>query len=180
MSELEALQRVSDKVDLAIEVLLVESLHGNAVVTMVPGSVDLAVEAQIVLDWAACVSRFGVLTWCHRGGDGPEGHEDGNCCEDGKEEHRPDTASHRVREVAWDSDEGENHRGQREAIVAAGIGWYRAIFDRRVLPGSVGLICARMMFKMTYIGRSHTAVLRRGGTCRRRSFYELELARIEV
>lgn len=66
VSKLQDLKGITFEVHLAVEVLLVEHLHGDLALSMVRGAVMLAVEIQIVFDGAARI--FGLLVLSRRDG----------------------------------------------------------------------------------------------------------------
>lgn len=86
-----------------------------------------------MLNWRARVASLLVLAWRHARGNGPEGHEDGDCGESGEESPCYQSTADLPREVArYECEEGEE-----EVIVerfAAGrIGWERRVLDRGIL-----------------------------------------------
>lgn len=131
MSEFESLQSIHLEVHLAIEVLLVEGLHGNLALAMVGGTVMLAVEVQIVLDGTATVLGLLSLAGRDRRSHGPEGHENGDGCEESEENGGVETASDLTSQVPGDHDHQEDHQSIGEAVTTRGVRRNRSILDSR-------------------------------------------------
>jgi hypothetical protein len=93
MSVLQYIESITLKINLAVEVLLVESLHGNLALAMIFDTVMFAVELQVVLNRAARILGFLVLARRHGRGHGPEEHQDRNGSEDGEEDGGVETSS---------------------------------------------------------------------------------------
>lgn len=130
---LKSLQGVSLKVNLAVEVLLVEDLHGDLALATVGGTVMLTVKVQVVLDGAAAVLGLLSLTGRDGGGDGPEGHENGDSGEDGEEDGGVEATAHLASQVPRHHDNQENHQAIGEAVATGGVGGNGGILDGRVL-----------------------------------------------
>lgn len=130
---LESLQSIPLEVNLAVEVLLVEDLHGDLALAAVGGTVMLAVEVQVVLDWKATV--LGLLGLAGRNGRGnsPESHENGNGGENGKEDGGVEPAADLAGQVPRHHDDQENHQAIGEAVAARRVSGDRGILDSRVL-----------------------------------------------
>lgn len=130
---LESLQSIALEVNLAVKVLLVEDLHGDLALAAVGGTVMLAVEVQVVLDGKATV--LGLLGLAGRDGRGnsPEGHEDGDGSEDGKENGGVEPSTDLAGQVPGHHDEQEDHQAIGEAVAARRVRRDRGILDSRVL-----------------------------------------------
>ena len=115
---LEALQSITLEVNLTIEVLLVENLHGDLALTTVGGTVVLAVELQVVLDRAAAV--LGLLGLARRNGgrDSPECHQNGNGGEESKEDGGIETSTNLASEPPRHDDFQSDHQAIGEAVAA--------------------------------------------------------------
>lgn len=133
MTVLETLKGITLEINLAIEVLLVEDLHGNLALAAVSGAVMLAVEVQVVLDGAATV--LGLLSLARRNGgrDGPEGHQDGDGGEDSEEDGGVETSTNLAGQPPGHHDDQEDHQAIGEAVAAGRVGGNRSIFNGRVL-----------------------------------------------
>lgn len=73
MSILHDVQAVTVKVNLVVEVHLLERLQGNSVLSIVLGSVGLLLECEVVLDGTAGVLGLLVLSWRQGRNSDPEG-----------------------------------------------------------------------------------------------------------
>lgn len=130
---LESLQSITLEVDLAVEVLLVEDLHGDLALATVGGTVMLAVEVQVVFDGAAAVLGLLGLAGGDRGRDGPEGHENGESGEDSKEDGGVEATANLAGEVPRHHDDQEDHQAIGEAVATGRVGGNGGILDGRVL-----------------------------------------------
>lgn len=133
VSELQSLQGITLEVHLAIEVLLVEDLHGNLALATVGSTIMLAVEVQVVLDGATSILGLFVLAGRNGRGDGPEAHQNGDGGEDGEEDGGVETTTDLAGEVPWDKDEESEEEGVGEAIATLRIRGDGGIFDGRIL-----------------------------------------------
>lgn len=133
MTVLQALKSVALEVDLTIEVLLVEDLHGDLALAAVGSTVMLAVEVQVVLDGEASV--LGLLSLARRDcrGNRPKSHKNGNGGEDGKENGSVEPAANLAGKVPGHHDDEEDHQAIGEAIAARRVGGDGGILDSRVL-----------------------------------------------
>lgn len=85
VAEFHALESIALKIYLAIEVLLMEDLHGNLALAAVGGTIMVTMEIQIVFDGTASVLGLFILAGRNRRGDGPEDHQNGDCGENSEE-----------------------------------------------------------------------------------------------
>lgn len=130
---LESLQSITLEVDLAVEILLVEDLHGDLALAAVGGTVMLAVEVQVVLDGAAAVLGLLGLAGGDRGRDGPEGHQDGDSGEDSEEDGGVEATTNLAGQVPRHHDHQEDHQAIGEAVATGRVGRDGGILDGRVL-----------------------------------------------
>lgn len=133
MSVLQDIKSIPLEINLAIEVLLVESLHGNLALAMIFGTVMFAVELQVVLNRAARVLGFLVLARRHGGGHAPEGYQDWNGREEGKEDGGIKPRSHLASKVPRNKHQQSDQQGSGEAVTAGGVCRKGSIFDGGVL-----------------------------------------------
>lgn len=133
MTVLEALQSIALEVNLTIEVLLVEDLHGDLALAAVGSTVVLTVELQVVLDGAATV--LGLLGLARRNGgrNGPEGHQNGDGGEESEEDGGIEPSTNLACQPPGHDDLQSNHQAIGEAIAAGGVGRNRSILDSWVL-----------------------------------------------
>jgi len=106
---LESLQSIAFEVNLAVEVLLVEDLHGDLALAVVSGTVVLTVEVQVVLNGAAAILGLLSLAGGDGRGDGPESHKNGDCSEDGKEDGGVEASTDLAGQVPGHHDQEEEH-----------------------------------------------------------------------
>ena len=133
MTVLEGLQSITLEVNLAVEVLLVEDLHGDLALAAVSGTVVLTVELQVVLDGEATVLGLLSLAGGDGRGNGPESHENGNRGEDGKEDGGVEASTDLAGQVPGHHDQEEDHQAIGEAVAARGVRGDGGILDGRVL-----------------------------------------------
>lgn len=88
VSVLENLETIAVELDVTVKVHLVESLHGDLVLSMVLEAVVLVLEGEVVLNRAARVSGLLVLAGGDGGDGDPEGTEDRDRGEDTEEDGR--------------------------------------------------------------------------------------------
>lgn len=101
-SVLENLETVAIELDLALEVHVVESLHWDLAPSTVLQLVGLALKSEVVLDWASWELGLLILARAHAGHDKPEGDEDWDGGEDGKEDGGFQTTADLPCSVCWD------------------------------------------------------------------------------
>lgn len=117
VSVLHNLETVALKVHVTVEVLLVESFHGNLLVTLVLVSVGLLLEVEVLLDGTTRESNLVVLSGRDGRDDQPPGAEKGEISKEGKEDGSLETTTDLPAEVPGDKDEDGD-----QAIVVEGIG----------------------------------------------------------
>jgi len=86
MPVLHHFQAVSIELDLTSKVHLMKSLHGNLVLPTVLLLMLLALECEVVFNWAAWVSSFLVLARGEHRGESPKGKKNGYGGEEGEED----------------------------------------------------------------------------------------------
>lgn len=86
MSVFQSLQTVTVELNISIKVHVVESLHWNLVSTPVLEFVGLLLESKVMFDWASSISGFFIFARTEHRVQGPKSHEDGNGCEEAKED----------------------------------------------------------------------------------------------
>ena len=101
MSILHSLQTVTLEIHRAIEVKLVECLHGDFALAMILRSVMLAVEMEVVFDRTAWILGFLILAGRDRRRYGPVHHEDGNRGKDPKEDGNILPTTHLAGKKDW-------------------------------------------------------------------------------
>lgn len=133
MTVLKSLKGINLEVNLAVEVLLIEDLHGDLALAAVGGTVMLAVEVQVVLDGTTTVLGLFSLAGRDGRGDTPESHEDGNSGEDRKEDGGVKASTNLTSQPpGHDQNEGD-HQAIGEAVTARGVGGDGGILNSRVL-----------------------------------------------
>lgn len=133
VSKFHALESIALEVHLAIEVFLVENLHGDLALASVGGAVMVAVELKIVLHGTTSILGLFGLAGRNRRRHGPEHHQDGNGGEDGKEDGGIETPTDLTSQVPGDQGEQGEQKDIGEAITTSRIRRDRGIFDGRVL-----------------------------------------------
>lgn len=133
VSELQGFKSVALEINLSIEVLFVENLHGNLALAAVGGTVMLVVEMKVVLDGATSI--LGLLVLARRNGrsHGPEGHQDGDGREDSKEDSGVETTTDLASQVPRNKQQQRVKQDVRETIAACSVCGDGGIFDSRVL-----------------------------------------------
>lgn len=124
------LQHIAIDRDVAIEVHLVESLHGDGGPAMVLLLVLLLLESEVMLDGLA--RELGLLASAGRilGGDNEEGSEDRQVEDQGEEDEGLESAAELVGGVARDQEERSNESWVRERVVTISFSGERGIGDR--------------------------------------------------
>lgn len=133
VTELEALESITLEVNLSIEVLLVEDLHGNLALAAVGSTVMLAVELKVVLDGTTSVLGLLVLTGRNGRSNSPEGHQNRDRGKDSKEDGGVETTANLAGQVPRNEYEQREKQDVREPIAAGRIGGNGSILDSRVL-----------------------------------------------
>ena len=139
VSVLEDLEAVAVELDVAVEVHLVEGLHGDLVLAIVFGLVRGLLEGEVVLDGAAGIPGLLVLAGRDDRGDDPEGSEQGDGGKDGEEESSLQATANSPGEVEGDTSQDGEEEDVREALGSGSIGGERGILDGRILRSERGL-----------------------------------------
>lgn len=137
VSVLHNLETVTLEVDVAVEVLLVESFHGNLLMTLVLVSVGLLLEVEVLLDGTARESNLVVLSGRDGRDDQPPGAEKGEISKEGKEDGSLETTTDLPAEVPGDKDEDGDQAIVVEGIGTRAIGREGSIVNSRELEESV-------------------------------------------
>lgn len=133
VTELETLKSITLEVNLAIEVFLVEDLHGDLALAAVGSTVMLAVELKVVLDGTTSVLGLLVLTGRNGRSNSPEGHQNGDRGKDSEEDGGVETTANLAGQVPRNEHEQREEQDVREAIAAGRIGGNGSILDSRIL-----------------------------------------------
>lgn len=130
---LHGLEAVALKVDLAVEVHLVERLHGDAAVATVLDTVGLILELQVVLDGTAGQTDLLGLAGAD-GRDGqPPGGEQRKVDDDGEEDGGLEATAHLAAQEPGDKDEDADEDVVVEGVGTRAIGGEGRILDGRIL-----------------------------------------------
>ena len=127
------LEAVTVELDIAVEVHLVESLHGNPVLAAVLELVALVLECKVVLDGGTRVASLLVDTGRHGRGDGPERHEDGNGEDEGEDEPCPEATVQLPCAPCRDTSQEREEDDIVEALSTSSVGGEGSVLDSRVL-----------------------------------------------
>lgn len=130
---LKSLQSITLEVDLTIEVLLVEDLHGDLALAAVGSPVMFAVELQVVLDGKATVLGLLGLAGRDSGRNRPESHENRHRGEDSEEDRGVEASTDLAGKVPRHHEEEEDHQAIGEAVTAWRVGRDGCILDSRIL-----------------------------------------------
>lgn len=133
MSILQDLQHITLYIDLASEVLLVESFHGNLGTTKVLLPVLLAVELEVCLNGLAGELGLIVLPGRHAGCDGPEGDQNGDCGQNREEDPCVESSANFAGEVPGNDGEKSKEEGVGEGFATGAIGGKRCVLDGSIL-----------------------------------------------
>lgn len=133
VSELQSFKSVALEINLSIEVLFVEDLHGNLALAAVSGTVMLAVEVKVVLDGATSILGLLILAGRNGRSDGPEGHQDGDGGKDRKEDSGVETTTDLAGQVPRNKQQQREKQDVGETIAACSVCGDGSIFDSRVL-----------------------------------------------
>lgn len=112
MSVFQNLQAVTIELHISLKVHVVEGLHGNFVCASVPELVGFLLEGKVMLDGASGVSGLFVLARAERRMEGPECHEDWNCCKETKEDGSLQSTADFPGHVEGD----ETEKGEQEKV----------------------------------------------------------------
>lgn len=133
MSVLKNIQSIALKVNISVKVLLKESCHGNLALAVVFDTVMLAVELQVVLDGTTRVFSFFILAGGGSRCNGPEGHQNRDCSEDGEEDGGVEATAELASNVERHADQKDDQEDIGEAVTAGRVCWEGGILDGRVL-----------------------------------------------
>jgi len=133
VAPLEDLQHVAIELQLAVEVLLLESLKGNLLLAVVCIAVLGLVELEVMLNGLAGQLGLFVLARSELGGEPPEGAQDGE--EQNKGEEYPGLEAHApaVCDVCGNTNEEGDEEGVVERVAARAFCGQRSIGNGRVL-----------------------------------------------
>ncbi len=126
-------QCVAFEVDLPVKVHFVERLHRDLLLAIVPRSVLLGVELEIMLDWATWITRFLVFARRYSRCDRPEGDEDREEGKERDEDVGDQSAGDLARYVERDQSGEGDEEGVGEGVAAGGVGRQGGILDGRIL-----------------------------------------------
>lgn len=133
VSPFQGFQAVSLKRDVAIEVHLVERLHGNGGPAIVLLAVLGFMESQIVFDWLAREFGFLVLARQVIRADNPEHGKDGQVENDREEDEGLEAAAEFPGHVARDQGQERNEQCVGERVGSVAICWQWSIVNSRGL-----------------------------------------------
>ena len=105
MSVLQDIQAIAIEFNLAIEIHVVESLHGNLILSAVFGLVCLILESKVMFNGTSRKSGLFVFARSERGVEIPEGGEEGDGGEERKEDGSLQSVSDLPCEVIRDAAE---------------------------------------------------------------------------
>lgn len=133
VTELHDIQAVAVEVDVAVEIHLMEGLHGNLLLAIVLAFILRLLEGKVVLDALARVLGFLVLSGADGRDDHPVSSQERQTGEQREKEGRFGAAAELPgKPVGWDDQKG-GEANQGEAVVASSISWKGRIFDGGVL-----------------------------------------------
>lgn len=132
-SVLEDLQAVTIEFDIAIEVLVVESLHRDLRLSTIPQSIGLVLEGKVMLDWAPGQSNLLISARAEARRHSPERNKNWDRGEDGEEDGRLQASTNLPRGICWHDEEQCEEDGIGEGFAARPICWERCVLDRRIL-----------------------------------------------
>ena len=127
------LEAVTVELDVAVEVHLVESLHGDPVLAAVLELVALVLESEVVLDGRTRVASLFVDAGRHGRGDGPEGHEDRNGEDEGEDEPCPEATVQLPGAPGGNTSQEREEDDIVEALSTSSVGGEGSVLDSRVL-----------------------------------------------
>ena len=134
------LQAITLEIHRAVEIKLMECLHGDFTLAMVLRSVMLAVEMEVMFDRTARILSLLVLARRDRRSDGPVEHEDGDRGDEPKEDRCvfPTTYLASKRDRYYKQEENQEAIG--EAVISHTVCRKRCIFDCWELPFTVSQV----------------------------------------
>ena len=127
------LKSVAVEVDITVEVLLVEGLHGDLAAAVVLCAIGLLVELEVVLNGGTGVASLLVLAGSVARGNGPEGHEDRDGSQETEEDPGLEATTNLVGHVGGDAAEESEQDIVVERLAASCIGGERGVLDCWVL-----------------------------------------------
>jgi len=127
------LESVAIEVDVTVEVLLVESLHGDLAAAVVLCAIGLLVELEVVLNGGTGVASLLVLAGSVAGSNGPEGHQDGDGSQETKEDPGLEATTELVGDVGGDTAEESEQDIVVERLATSCVGGERGVLDCWVL-----------------------------------------------
>ena len=127
------LESVAIEVDIAVEVLLVESLHGDLAAAVVLCAIGLLVELEVVLNGGTGIASLLVLAGSVAGSNGPEGHQDGDGSQETKEDPGLEATTELVGDVGGDTAEESEQDIVVERLATSCVGGERGVLDCWVL-----------------------------------------------
>lgn len=130
------LQSIALEVDLSVKIHLMERLHRDLDLAMIPRSILLVVKMQIVFHGTTRVSCFFVLPWRNGRGDVPKGTEDGNAGENCEEEGCTNSSPNFSCNEPGNDDDEDDKECIGEIFAAGGICRKRGILNGWILPHS--------------------------------------------
>lgn len=130
MSVFHGLKAVTLEVNVAVKVHLMESLHGDLVVTTVLESIGVLLEIKVVLDRASRETSLVILAGADGRDDQPEGAKDGDVDNESNEDGSLDTKAKLPAQVV-----GNHGQGGDEGIVVEGVGARAIGRERSILDG---------------------------------------------
>lgn len=133
VAHLQDLETVALEIDIAIEVLLVESLHGDLLAAIVLVLVLLLVELDVGLDGLAGELGLLVLAGGILGGGNPESGKDREIDNQSEENPGLEAAAELVGDVGGDTDEERKEGLVVEVVGADAICGQRSVGNRRIL-----------------------------------------------
>lgn len=123
------LQAVTVELDITVKVHLEEGPHGDLVLAAVLHTIRLLLEGKVVLHRTSRVSGLLILAGSKSGGSVPEGGEDWDGGEDGKEYCGLQSSANLPGEVERDKTQQREEEDVGEALGARGISGERRILD---------------------------------------------------
>jgi hypothetical protein len=166
VAPLEDLEHVGVELNLAIKVLLLESLEGDLLLAVVGIAVLVLVELEVVLNGLAGQLGLLVLAGSKLRGEPPEGTEDGQSKENSQEQPCLEALADAPCQVRGDTDEQRDEERVGEGVAAGALSRQRRIRNRRVLlrtacqlnwptdgESMAGAVCA-MAWRSSYIPQS--------------------------
>lgn len=127
------LEAVTLKVNITIEVHLVEGLHGDLVATTVLEAVGVLLELEVVLDTTVRKANLLILARADRGDYKPPSGKQGKIDDEGEEDGGLESTTNLSAEEPRDKDQDGDENIVVEGIGTRAIGRERGVLDGRVL-----------------------------------------------